>query len=137
MLCSVFHSLGIIKDAVFIRDEDKESYLPCTFLCATESYRSPSATPSMVAGLPVQQQQQQSPPFPNGPSPPAPKQNKEWLTRAQPSGGVQRLDGRDVRTKSPVESARQSSQVSQLDLPIFTFLILMIHCIKIMMKVLL
>ncbi|XP_041477557.1 uncharacterized protein LOC121425546 isoform X1 [Lytechinus variegatus] len=78
--------------------------------------RSQSTTPSMISGI-SNQQQQKSPPFPNGPVPPIPKQNKDWLTRAPPHGGVQRLDARDMKTKqSPGEnvpvimSARQNVQ---------------------------
>ncbi|XP_071491632.1 uncharacterized protein [Diadema antillarum] len=63
----------------------------------SRSQRSPSATSSLI-GAPSALQQQ-SPPLPNGPVPPIPKQNKDWLTRAQPQGGVQRLDGREGKTK--------------------------------------
>lgn len=64
------------------------------------------------------QQQQKSPPFPNGPVPPIPKQNKDWLTRAPAHGGVQRLDVKDMKTKQTlgenvpvIMSARQNNQV--------------------------
>ena len=82
-------------------------------LIETESHRPQSATPSID-----QQQQQKSPPFPNGPVPPIPKQNKDWLTRALPHGGVQRLDVKDMKAKQSVGenvpvimSARQNNQV--------------------------
>eukprot|EP00057_Strongylocentrotus_purpuratus_P011714 XP_011666188.1 PREDICTED: activating signal cointegrator 1 complex subunit 2 homolog [Strongylocentrotus purpuratus] len=88
----------------------------CTKKAAAESYRPQSTTPSMIAGV-SNQQQQKSPLFPNGSVPPILKKNKDSLTRAQPLGGVQRLDVKDMKTKQSlgenvpvIMSARQNNQ---------------------------